>query len=68
MTEEQARQKWCPMFRLAGDDDSTAYNVTGGNGDYVFAHCIGSRCMMWRFLPGNDKLADQGYCGLAGKP
>jgi hypothetical protein len=71
MTEEEAKTKWCPMFRCAGD---------GGNADADGGRrtkCIGTRCMMWRWQ--YDTVADgpdgvdyklvrttQGYCGLAG--
>jgi hypothetical protein len=42
MTEEQARQKWCPMVRYAGE---VSFNkclpvIPGLN-------CIASDCMMW---------------------
>ena len=63
MTEEEAKQKWCPMMRQ-GDRIGT---------------CIGSDCMMWRKEKRGFKfLADggidlsgvyyAGWCGLAGKP
>lgn len=75
MTEDDAKQKWCPMVRL-GDRDKTERTM-----------CIGSDCMMWRkdgerYATGKDKIVDAGhgrktiqkeyieggYCGLAGKP
>lgn len=66
MTEEQARQKWCPMFRLAGENDSAAYNVAEGNGKFEFARCIGSDCMMWqeiRQYPSDYKATIRLYPG-----
>jgi hypothetical protein len=68
MTEEEAKTKWCPMWRIGQVSDlrgSTAVN------NHSAAKCIGSDCMMWRTKPivVDGKYAGyEGYCGLAGKP
>jgi len=76
MTEDQAKQKLCPMFDGWKDV-----------GEKDFYKCKGSACMMWRkvvqypsdykvaikFYPdGQESVTDNsisfgGYCGLAGK-
>ena len=72
MTEDQAREKWCPMVRYPLWPDE----CSGGNEG---AKCIASDCMMWRWqlnekgqvVHNNISLMDkdrQGYCGLANKP
>ena len=64
MTEDEARQKWCPMV---GDPDVTRPAKHG-----TVPNCIASDCMMWRNegVYGDDDNNDpvHGYCGLAGKP
>lgn len=72
MTEDEAKQKWCPMTRMADANQGYPMNRgnQGGNG------CIGSQCMMWRShrtISGNPEnkgavVSVVGYCGLAGKP
>jgi len=62
MTEDQARQKWCPF----GDDrigliDSDPPSL-----------CIASDCMAWRWydVPMDTKTRPEdlhGFCGLAGE-
>ena len=42
MTEEEAKQKWCPFAR---DAESNAAGYTTTN---TTAKCIGSACMAWR--------------------
>jgi hypothetical protein len=59
MTEDEAKQKWCPMARGLEN---------GGN---YGASCIASACMMWQWIPrfSADKeveMTKRGYCGLAG--
>lgn len=69
MTEDEARQKWCPMVREGG-----AVFVSNRSSAQQHAfNCIASDCMMWRWrkpgfdgVPSSDKT--KGYCGLAGKP
>jgi hypothetical protein len=81
MTEEEAKQCWCPFVR---------YKSAQGEGinrwieDYdeaivpLPARCCASRCMAWRWhidehydpQSGNTtyEQSDSGYCGLAGAP
>lgn len=77
MTEDEAKQRWCPMVRLYDpaekiavnrpyEDEWTALGVHGDN-----HYCIGSACMMWRKT--DDAIPEynhpeSGYCGRAGKP
>lgn len=66
MTEDDARQKWCPMVRYPLWPDE----CSGGNEG---ARCIASDCMMWRWDEDANELAETGfdcvgYCGLANKP
>lgn len=75
MTEEEAKQKWCPMVRYlavftsgSGSKSGGGYN-RGADHPATTAHCIGSACMMWRthaYASNPNKI--HGYCGLAGKP
>jgi hypothetical protein len=76
MTEDEARQKWCP-FELGG-----AIFAAGNNTDKSPKNCIGSACAMWRWNQGAYRITPaapdmvniefdnpgKGYCGLAGKP
>lgn len=52
LTEQDARQKWCPMVRNAAPSDSeaagTAGNRYGGEATHPTHSCIASDCMMWR--------------------
>ena len=62
MTEEEAKDRWCPQ-RMA-------------NGQMMV--CAGSECMAWRWAEEPDirgangdyhvHSAGNGFCGLAGKP
>ena len=68
MTEEEAKQKWCPMVRLgnayAPDGDSVSWD-NRGNG-YHETNCIGSECMAWRLAHADSHST--GSCGLVGRP
>ena len=58
MTEEEAKTKWCPLKHMVP--------LPGGAIDVgPYDCCIGSACMMWRWI-GTAKT--HGHCGLAGKP
>jgi hypothetical protein len=83
MTEEQARQKWCPMTRaLRGRMESTPWgsvalsragvNVWISDEKEVRTKCISSDCMMWRFTGAkfvnrDSTVSPDGVCGLAGR-
>jgi hypothetical protein len=64
MTEEEAKEKWCPM---AGQRPLAEHEK-----------CVASECMMWRWNTAGFKYCDgdrvdvpsktDGYCGLGGKP
>lgn len=67
MTEDQAREKWCPFSRtgLRTGQGGVAVNrhVTDGDSEpeiYDETRCIASDCMAWR------SRGVGGYCGLAG--
>jgi len=78
LTEEQAREKWCPEARLTEISDTGALGTYAHNRIIVGRNdhtpvlsgclCIASRCMMWRWAEPilDGKNARQGYCGLAG--
>ena len=80
MTEDEARQKWCPSVREIAamsnyelPSNTVMYNPStqvAGNRlpDGNMSKCIASDCMAWRWEDGpmDDEL--HGYCGLAGKP
>lgn len=74
MTEDQAKQKWCPFVRQAEHGggswnraswpDGDILNLDHSKGLYA-CNCIASLCMAWRF---QYISKDSGYCGLAGEP
>lgn len=67
MTEQEAKEKWCPMARVANalhPNGSTAIagftvaNRSSGVGDVpVNSMCLGSSCMAWRWI--NDPAGPQ---------
>jgi len=60
MTEQEAREKWCPEGRMVGKS---------GLMTNLDARCIGSRCAMWRWheaRPAAEEELRLGHCGLAG--
>ena len=71
MTEEEAKQKWCPMVRITIGETDACDNRGNKNGDLA-TKCIASDCMMW--APEVDgrvgniptRSGKQGHCGLAG--
>lgn len=77
MTEQEAKEKWCPMARstagyVRGELIQAAVNTYEES--YTNPNCMVSDCMMWRWDYEVDKWGDPvsnpvlGYCGLAGKP
>lgn len=63
MTEDEAKQKWCPFVQAVGEFGSYT-----NRGDFKKT-CLASGCMAWRWneLKGNTTDEEDGYCGLAGK-
>ena len=72
MTEDQAREKWCPFA-----DIGPGNRIATKDGDTLPMHgcfCIASDCMAW-IACGEDVFNDDGtvdvvlggWCGLAGK-
>lgn len=55
LSEEQARQRWCPHARVIGiakDGGNLGRIVTGYNRDHPDGNipaCIASHCMAWRW-------------------
>jgi hypothetical protein len=76
MTENEATQKWCPHARKYHSGGS--FNRTDNDAKPGGTHCIGSKCMAWRWVkdpliafvangqPVPDYTGEHGYCGLAG--
>lgn len=78
MTEDQAKERWCPFVRFnISDDGMTSPNRSMNiwpnrqppQDDRRSAACIGSRCMAWRWA--DEAVLREppahGHCGLAGK-
>jgi len=74
---DEARTMWCPMVRclhLSEDVISNCSINDIGQKNWDYARCIGSECMMWRWLSidvndeNYERDWDKGYCGLGGKP
>ncbi len=66
MTEDDAKQKWCPMVRLVPVTFmGKLHAIFSNQPDDAFSgeSCIGSDCMMWRESPEEPW---SGYCGLGG--
>jgi hypothetical protein len=66
MTEDEAKQKWCPQVRFTQWNDQMLSN----RGEFSGAtNCLASGCMAWRWWTlGHPNEKQKGYCGLAGKP
>jgi hypothetical protein len=64
LTEDEAREKWCPFARTSGgtEEDLAINREYGGEPD-VGALCLASDCMAWRWM---NEVTGRGYCGLAG--
>jgi hypothetical protein len=52
MTEDEARTKWCPMFRasisVGPTDASEIVTNQDHNADHRLGRCLASGCMAWR--------------------
>ena len=77
LTEDEARQKWCPHARVPLAADGYTGNrmddTTGAIVPEFGSRCIASQCMAWRWasLPvadTDDNPAEKGYCGAFGRP
>jgi hypothetical protein len=82
MTEQEAKEKWCPMIRFQIGPDNAAWQGVAytNRGEEMrppeSVRCIASECMMWRWsIVGatvngvyDDNYPVEGYCGLGGKP
>lgn len=73
MTEDEAKNNWCPMTRYRNAEIKDAHghlvevraisNLPSGAGK-----CLGSECMAWRETSSPPITRHvHGYCGLAGK-
>lgn len=81
MTEDEAKQKWCPFARCATGDGITSFNRPIGSLQPVTENlCIASDCAVWIDGGGEVEVVDRakghavthldrstGHCGLAGK-
>ena len=54
MTEEEAREKWCPMARFTEDGFNNRDNSADSD-----SRCIGSGCMWWGWMMREGK-SEQG--------
>ncbi len=81
MTEDDAKQRWCPLvrFKSGNTGSETTFNRSGGwptGNVHPDTACIGSKCMAWRgkMEPRNVApdpsdiltIVDVGYCGAFG--
>ncbi len=63
LTEEQMREKWCPM--LGGKDLISRHDK---NVPFT-CRCIASDCAAWRWTTLVHSDGERrGYCGLVGRP
>ena len=67
MTEDEAKDKWCPLVRLRPDYLHEAAHNRVTTGSAPNTNCIATRCMMWRQSHVVLNGPVHGYCGLAGK-
>jgi hypothetical protein len=84
MTEDEAKTKWCPMFRVshAGAGGSqystTSFEMKDNRNFRSQSECLASACMAWRWNEttysgryGDTPTGEaptEGHCGLAGRP
>ena len=83
MTEEEAKNKWCPRTSLSGAGSVGEMEWHTNRPTFAdveakgFDLCVGSACMAWRWDTENHLRGGgvheissdtSGYCGLAGKP
>ncbi|MGI9502699.1 MAG: hypothetical protein ACR2RE_06560 [Geminicoccaceae bacterium] len=64
LTEQAAKEKWCPFARVGKDGSGNRYSFdTDLAAGSAFARCIASDCMAWRW--GNEA---QGVPAYEAKP
>lgn len=83
LTEQEASGMWCPMVRMPHTSADVevppvaGVNTHSSNGmgrgqmnEPPPAHCIGCKCMMWRWSDHLKPTSDgrRGFCGIAGRP
>jgi hypothetical protein len=79
MTEEEAKQRWCPFVRLTADQGGWHTNrdpsMPNSPSDTLAYRCLASACMAWRVKSETRRTSGGypypvtvGYCGLAGSP
>lgn len=73
LTEEQARQRWCPMVRVEGSNRLHNTMKDGFSNADMSYRCIAGACMAWRefqisYAHGEGPKDHRGYCGFAGSP
>jgi hypothetical protein len=69
LTEEDAREKWCPFARAdayPASESSVTVNREGSSFTRKACLCIASNCMAWRWAEEKSVTDRRGYCGLAG--
>lgn len=68
VTEEEAKEKWCPMVRLSPLGHNETYKNAITTRGFKQGYCIGSECMMWGWLEEDLNLGRprDGHCALAG--
>lgn len=79
MTEDEAREKWCPFVEVDGKSTCRPEEFETRDSDCP-SYCIASECMAWRWnepeivaqrseggsTTTHYEGSTQGYCGLAG--
>lgn len=77
MTEQEARQKWCPFVRMTVKPSTMLEKMVVGNnrgqagsekGDVVSTACIASDCMAWRVKWSTEQLEARNRSWFGGKP
>lgn len=73
LTEEQAKDRWCPMVhqrvtvimnkQIEAGTETVIEELVSRN--IRSANCIASRCMMWVWGRPMSNEADKGFCGLS---
>ena len=66
MTEEEAKNRWCPMFQVSGINERGGSNNNRGGNFWGNSECIASECACWvwdyeLWADGQEKT---GHCGL----